>query len=61
MTGPASTTGRDMWQSAQLAADEINANGGVFVTSLGKNVTIELVQGDDESTREGGIRRSSPR
>src|SRR5665647_426666 len=54
MTGPASTTGKDVWQSAQLAADEINANGGVFVKSLGKNVTIELVQGDDESTREGG-------
>jgi branched-chain amino acid transport system substrate-binding protein len=54
MTGPASTTGKDVWQSAQLAADEINAKGGVFVKSLGKNVTIELVQGDDESTREGG-------
>ncbi len=54
MTGPASTTGRDMWQSAQLAADEINAKGGVFVKSLGNNVTIALVQGDDESTREGG-------
>ena len=47
MTGPASTTGRDMWQSAQLAADEINAQGGVFVKSLGKNATIVLVQGDD--------------
>src|SRR5665647_2263827 len=56
MTGPASTTGKDVWQSAQLAADEINARGGVFVKSLGKNVTIELVQGDDESTREGGIK-----
>ncbi len=54
MTGPASTTGKDVWQSAQLAADEINARGGVFVKNLGKNVTIELVQGDDESTREGG-------
>ncbi len=56
MTGPASTTGRDMWQSAQLAADEINARGGVYVKSLGGNATIELVQGDDESTREGGIK-----
>jgi len=54
MTGPASTTGRDMWQSAQMAADEINAKGGVFVKSIGKNVTVALVQGDDESTREGG-------
>jgi len=54
MTGPASTTGKDVWQSAVLAADEINAAGGVYVKELGKNVTIELVQGDDESTREGG-------
>jgi branched-chain amino acid transport system substrate-binding protein len=54
MTGPASTTGKDMWQSAQVAADEINAKGGVFIKSLGRNATIQLVQGDDESTREGG-------
>jgi branched-chain amino acid transport system substrate-binding protein len=54
MTGPASTTGKDIWQSAQLAADEINAKGGIYVASLNKNVPIVLVQGDDESTREGG-------
>jgi branched-chain amino acid transport system substrate-binding protein len=54
MTGPASTTGKDIWQSAQMAADEINAKGGVYVSSLNKNVPIVLVQGDDESTREGG-------
>jgi branched-chain amino acid transport system substrate-binding protein len=54
MTGPASATGKDMWQSAVIAADEINANGGVYARDLGRNVTIHLVQGDDESTREGG-------
>ncbi len=54
MTGPASTTGKDIWQSAVLAADEINANGGVYIADLGKSVQIRLVQGDDESTREGG-------
>ncbi|MGB4234665.1 MAG: ABC transporter substrate-binding protein [Methanoregulaceae archaeon] len=54
MTGPASTTGKDMWQSAVLAADEINADGGVYVADLGKKVPIRLIQGDDESTREGG-------
>jgi branched-chain amino acid transport system substrate-binding protein len=54
MTGPASTTGKDVWQSAVLAADEINANGGVYVKDLGKKIPILLVQGDDESTREGG-------
>jgi branched-chain amino acid transport system substrate-binding protein len=31
MTGPASTTGKDIWQSAVVAADEINADGGVYV------------------------------
>ena len=54
LTGPSSTTGKDVWQSAQLAADEINAKGGVYVKGLGKSVPIVLVQGDDESTREGG-------
>jgi len=54
MTGPASTTGKDIWQSAQLAADEINADGGVYVRELGKKIPIRLIQGDDESTREGG-------
>jgi branched-chain amino acid transport system substrate-binding protein len=54
MTGSASTTGKDIWQSAQLAADEINANGGVYVADLNKKIPIRLIQGDDESTREGG-------
>ena len=54
MTGSASTTGKDIWQSAELAAEEINADGGVYVADLGKKVPIRLVQGDDESTREGG-------
>jgi len=54
MTGPASTTGKDVWQSAVLAADEINADGGVYVADLGRNIPVRLVQGDDESTREGG-------
>ena len=55
MTGPSSTTGKGMWQSAQLAADEINANGGVYVKSLGKKIPVVLVLGDDASTREGGM------
>jgi branched-chain amino acid transport system substrate-binding protein len=54
MTGSASTTGKDVWQSAQLAADEINANGGIYVKELNKTIPIRLYQGDDESTREGG-------
>jgi len=54
MTGPASNVGKNMWQSAVVAADEINAKGGVYVKSLNKNLTIQLVQGDDESTQQGG-------
>jgi branched-chain amino acid transport system substrate-binding protein len=54
LTGPASATGKDMWQSAMIAADEINAKGGVYVKELGTRVPVVLVQGDDESTREGG-------
>jgi branched-chain amino acid transport system substrate-binding protein len=55
MSGPSSTTGKGMWQSSQLAADEINANGGVYVSSLGKKIPVQLVLGDDASTREGGM------
>jgi branched-chain amino acid transport system substrate-binding protein len=54
LTGPASNVGKNMWQSASVAADEINARGGVYVKSLNKNLTIQLVQGDDESTQQGG-------
>ena len=54
LTGSASTTGTDMWQSAVLAADEINAQGGVKVGNVYMNVS--LIQGDDESTREGGVK-----
>ncbi|MDD1674647.1 MAG: ABC transporter substrate-binding protein [Methanomicrobiales archaeon] len=56
MTGPASTTGKDMWQSAVIAQDEINAKGGVYVKDLNTYARIRLIQGDDESTREGGIK-----
>ncbi|NLV27794.1 MAG: ABC transporter substrate-binding protein [Methanomicrobiales archaeon] len=59
MSGPASTTGKDIWQSAELAANEINADGGVLVKELNKKIPITLVQGDDESTREGGIKAVS--
>ncbi len=56
MTGSASTTGKDMWQSAVVAVDAINAEGGVYVQDLNRKVPIRLIQGDDESTREGGMK-----
>jgi branched-chain amino acid transport system substrate-binding protein len=42
-----------MWQSAQVAADEINAKGGVSLKD-GTKVPLKLIVGDDESTQQGG-------
>ncbi len=54
VTGGASTTGTDMWQAAVLAADEINAKGGVPVN--GVNMKVKLIKGDTETSREGGVK-----
>jgi branched-chain amino acid transport system substrate-binding protein len=54
LTGPVSNLGNGMWQSAVIAADGINAAGGVYVKEYGGKVNITLIPGDDESTREGG-------
>ena len=54
LTGGASTTGTDMWQSAVLAAEQINAEGGVDVG--GVYVPITLVKGDTETSRESGVK-----
>ncbi len=54
MTGASSTTGKDIWQSAVIAANEINAQGGVYVKDLGRKIPVTVIQGDDESSREGG-------
>lgn len=54
LTGGASTTGLDMWQSAELARDEINANGGVNVN--GVNMQITLVKGDTATSTEAGVK-----
>lgn len=53
LTGPASNVGTNMWQSAQVAADKINANGGVTLKD-GSKAQIKLIVGDDESTQAGG-------
>jgi branched-chain amino acid transport system substrate-binding protein len=52
-TGPASNVGNNMWQSAQVAADKINAAGGVTLKD-GTKAQIKLIVGDDESTQAGG-------
>jgi branched-chain amino acid transport system substrate-binding protein len=53
LTGPASNVGNNMWQSAQVAADKINADGGVTLRD-GSKAQIKLIVGDDESTQQGG-------
>jgi branched-chain amino acid transport system substrate-binding protein len=53
LTGPASNVGTNMWQSAQVAADKINADGGVALKD-GSKVQLRLIVGDDESTQQGG-------
>ena len=53
LTGPASNVGNSMWQSAQVAADKINADGGVTLKD-GSKAQIKLIVGDDESTQQGG-------
>lgn len=53
LTGPASNVGTSMWQSAQVAADKINAAGGVTMKD-GSQSQIKMIVGDDESTQAGG-------
>jgi branched-chain amino acid transport system substrate-binding protein len=40
--------GQDMDRSATMAAEEINSAGGIYVESLGKNLTIEIVVANTE-------------
>jgi len=53
LTGPASNVGTNMWNSAQVAAEKINAGGGVTLKD-GSKAQIKLIVGDDESTQTGG-------
>ncbi|MCX6690135.1 MAG: ABC transporter substrate-binding protein, partial [Methanoregula sp.] len=54
LTGSQSNVGTNMWQSAQVAANEINANGGLQLQGSATKVPIKLIVGDDESTQQGG-------
>ena len=53
MTGPAAGTGEDQRRAAALAVEEINAAGGVSVR--GAKLKLELVIGDDQTSREGAV------
>lgn len=56
LTGGAATTGKDMWQAAVLAAEEINAKGGVYVDEYKAKLKIILFKGDTETSPEGGVK-----
>ncbi|MDD1677839.1 MAG: ABC transporter substrate-binding protein [Methanomicrobiales archaeon] len=56
LTGVGSNVGKHMWQSAVLATEEINANGGIFVKEYNKKLPVVLVQGDDETNGEAGVK-----
>lgn len=49
MTGSQSSTGIDMFQGAQLAADQLNASGGVG------GVKLRLVRADDAASAATGV------
>jgi branched-chain amino acid transport system substrate-binding protein len=52
LSGPIANMGQDMLNGARLAAEEINAAGGVKVG--GKSVPIEIITADDKSDAEAG-------
>ncbi len=51
LSGQQAAQGNDLLHGAQLAVDQINAQGLVI---KGKNVKLEIVQGDDQSNPEKG-------
>lgn len=53
LTGPAAEAGTAIKQGAQMAADEVNAKGGI--KAGGNNVTVELLFEDSTSKPEVGV------
>lgn len=52
LSGPLAALGRDLLNGVQMAADEINAAGGIKVD--GHAVRIEVVSADDQANPEAG-------
>ncbi len=48
-TGKFNAESTEQYRGLKLWADDVNANGGIYVKSLGKNLTVKLVFYDDES------------
>ncbi|MDF1532565.1 MAG: ABC transporter substrate-binding protein [ANME-2 cluster archaeon] len=55
LSGGASDVGNDMKQAAILAVEEINAEGGVFVSEYGVKIPLELVEGDTQTSPTEGV------
>jgi branched-chain amino acid transport system substrate-binding protein len=53
VAGMQTAEGQDIQRAAQLAIDEINAAGGVYVADLGKNLNMELVLADTKDDGSG--------
>jgi len=53
LSGELALMGKDMLQGAQLAADEINADGGVNID--GRRMQVQIVPADDKASPEVGI------
>lgn len=55
LTGPAAPLGEDQRRAVEIAVDEINAMGGVFVREFNAFLQIEVFYGDDQTSREGAV------
>jgi len=55
LTGAVSPTGLDIWRGFQLAVEEINAQGGVFVKELNRKLPLIPIIEDQQSNQEQTI------
>jgi branched-chain amino acid transport system substrate-binding protein len=56
LTGPGSNVGKHMKQAAELAVEEINANGGIYVKQYDKKLPVKLIVADDETKPDSAVK-----
>jgi len=56
LTGAGSNVGKHMKNAAEMAVDEINANGGVYVKQYNKKMNITLIVADDETKPDSAVK-----
>jgi branched-chain amino acid transport system substrate-binding protein len=56
LTGAGSSVGKHMKNAAEMAVEEINANGGVFVKAYNKKLPITLIVADDETKPDSAVK-----